>query len=302
MGGRIRAAVVLCVACGCGRIAFDPLSDGGTPPDGPCTEWLPFAAPVHVPPPVTTSVLGEWHPSISASGLSVYYYSIEFGGGDLMLAQRGTADVPFSTVAPIAELDTAIREANPTVTADERTIIFDRLVTMTDSDLEIATRSSATAPFDAPVAMTALNTTSSELSASLSPDGLELFFMRDTGVTTIYVSVRSDTAQPFTTIAPIDEVLPPAGYRNHHVAISPDDKELFLTSNRPGGSGGYDAWVSRRDGRGLPFSAPVWIPELASPGDDGVDSVSADGHTVYMFYNANLGANADISTATRSCR
>lgn len=50
---------------------------------------------------------------------------------------------------------------------------------------------------------------------------------------------------------------------------SPDGKSLFIASNRPGGLGGLDIWVSRRESRDDPWGAPVNLGEpVNSAADD----------------------------------
>lgn len=50
---------------------------------------------------------------------------------------------------------------------------------------------------------------------------------------------------------------------------SPDGRSLYMASNRPGGKGGLDIWVARRDGRSGPWGAPVNLPEpINSAADD----------------------------------
>jgi hypothetical protein len=50
---------------------------------------------------------------------------------------------------------------------------------------------------------------------------------------------------------------------------SPDGLSLFIASNRPGGKGGLDIWVSTRASTSLPWAAPVNLPEpINSAADD----------------------------------
>jgi hypothetical protein len=51
--------------------------------------------------------------------------------------------------------------------------------------------------------------------------------------------------------------------------LSPDSKSLYLASNRPGGHGGLDIWVARRESAGEPFGAPENLPSpVNSAADD----------------------------------
>ena len=51
--------------------------------------------------------------------------------------------------------------------------------------------------------------------------------------------------------------------------LSPDGKSLFMASNRPGGQGGLDIWVARRESVDAPFDAPENLPApINSAADD----------------------------------
>lgn len=50
---------------------------------------------------------------------------------------------------------------------------------------------------------------------------------------------------------------------------SPDGLRLYMASNRPGGLGGLDIWVARRESRNAPWGAPENLGEpVNSPADD----------------------------------
>ena len=51
--------------------------------------------------------------------------------------------------------------------------------------------------------------------------------------------------------------------------LSPDERSLFMASNRPGGHGGLDIWVARRESADEPFGAPENLPSpVNSAADD----------------------------------
>ena len=51
--------------------------------------------------------------------------------------------------------------------------------------------------------------------------------------------------------------------------LSPDGKSLFMASNRPGGQGGLDIWIARRERVDAPFGAPENLPApINSAADD----------------------------------
>lgn len=50
--------------------------------------------------------------------------------------------------------------------------------------------------------------------------------------------------------------------------LSPDGTALYMASNRPGGHGGLDIWVARRDDTGEPFGAPENLPAPVNSASD----------------------------------
>ena len=117
----------------------------------------------------------------------------------------------------------------------------------------------------------------------------------------VWHSTRAAANLPFPAAELVAEVSA-SGYHDHHIALSPDALELYVSSDRPGGAGKFDVWIARRPTRDAPFAAAVNVPALSSAGDDSLDSLSADGTTAYGNYNADLGGEADVWTSTRSCR
>ena len=69
-------------------------------------------------------------------------------------------------------------------------------------------------------------------------------------------------------------------------AISKDGLSLYFGSNRPGGAGGMDLWVSQRADIDALWGAAVNLgPTVNSPATENVPAFSRDGH--WMFFNSN---------------
>jgi outer membrane protein OmpA-like peptidoglycan-associated protein len=66
--------------------------------------------------------------------------------------------------------------------------------------------------------------------------------------------------------------------------IAPDGKTVYFASDRDGGSGGYDVWMSRRlDDTWLKWSEPVNLgPEINTSGHDGAVSTDAAGTIAFI--------------------
>jgi hypothetical protein len=83
--------------------------------------------------------------------------------------------------------------------------------------------------------------------------------------------------------------------------IAPEGKTFFMASNRPGGAGGLDIWVSTRSSADEPWGAPqnVGAP-VNSASNDFCPTMSRDGHTLYFVSNRPGGCGlGDIYVARR---
>src|SRR5205085_12126628 len=89
----------------------------------------------------------------------------------------------------------------------------------------------------------------------------------------------------------------PSGFE----AEGTDDLNLYFTSNRPGGLGGYDIYTTRTAPDGI-FLPPTLVPELSSSADDQFPAVSrTDGLEMFLTSNrpGTLG-NFDLWKAQRT--
>ena len=71
--------------------------------------------------------------------------------------------------------------------------------------------------------------------------------------------------------------------------LSPDKRALYFSSNRPGGFGGKDLYVSYRDVRGK-WGTPINLgPEINTKGDEQAPFIHADNQTLYFTSNGLPG-------------
>jgi Tol biopolymer transport system component len=87
-----------------------------------------------------------------------------------------------------------------------------------------------------------------ESGASVSTDGLELFFNRaiPNGPFDIFFSTRRDASLPWSTPVSLGAPVNLPSSSDAGAAPSPDGALLYFESNRPGGFGNSDIWVSMR--------------------------------------------------------
>jgi Tol biopolymer transport system component len=77
--------------------------------------------------------------------------------------------------------------------------------------------------------------------------------------------------------------------------LSPDGLELYFSSNRGGGYGNTDIWVSTRASVQYPWGTPVNLgPEINTGALDQLGSISADG--LVLYFDSGFG----LITATRA--
>jgi len=132
----------------------------------------------------------EYGPSSSRGGLTMVFSSDRTGNYDLYVATRFATTDPWSAPAPIAELATSFEETDPFLTDDGLTLYFTSNVTG-NRELVVATRTSVSEPFVAPVPLDELNSAFDEQDIWLSPDGHHVIFASNrTGDYDVYEAER----------------------------------------------------------------------------------------------------------------
>jgi hypothetical protein len=126
---------------------------------------------------------------------------------------------------------------------------------------------------------------------SATGDLLELYFNRSQD---IFVTTRASTADPWGPPALVAELS--SGSNDTNPEVSYDGLTIYLSSNRPGGLGGRDIWMSTRPSRAAPWSVPLHVPELSSAASDG--SPTTTDQLVMVLESTRAGTN-DVFYAER---
>jgi Tol biopolymer transport system component len=176
-------------------------------------------------------------------------------------------------------------------------------------DIWISQRESTDAPWGAPVNLgPPINTVFADFAPNFSRDGHWMFFTSDrpggVGAWDLWVSWRRHKHNDFawkephnlgpTVNSPQNDAGPAfVEGKGRHAS------ELLFTSDRPGGQGGFDLYVTELWSSGV-FSPPMTIPELNSPGGDSRPAVRRDGREILLVSNrpGTLGT-FDLWVATR---
>lgn len=176
-------------------------------------------------------------------------------------------------------------------------------------DLWVASRATADDPWGPPVNLgPTINSDANDRSPALSRDGHYLFFASTRpggmGGLDLWVSWRAHTRDDFAWQPPVNlgaavntasTDAGPGYFENDEVGIP----LLFLASNRPGGAGGLDIYVSEMTAGGA-FSAPAPVSELNGPAQDLTPGIRFDGLEMIIASNrlGTLGGQ-DLWVSTR---
>lgn len=208
---------------------------------------------------------------------------------------------PFGAPVELTALDSTDNDAFVTFSADELTayVSSNRAGGVGGFDLYYATRASVSDAFGAPVLLPNVNDVTQDYGASLSDDGLTLYFdsHRGTGNDDIYVATRTSTSAEFGTpgvLAGVND----ATHQDQVTSISADQLTMYIGSDR---AGDWDVYRATRASTSSPFGTPTAVGELDMAGvtDWGI-FLTADGLTAYME-STRAGATAgDIFVATRA--
>lgn len=159
----------------------------------------------------------------------------------VMTARRINFRTFDSLVAVGAPVDGPGNELDVELTDEGRRLFFTRS-NSPQRDLHVASRATPTAPFTDVRAVEGLAGTESS-DPALSPDGLVMVYADYSSPEQMFVATRAALDTPFETNVSLRATADPGFSAN--IEISRDGCELFFTSDRAGGLGGFDIYVAR---------------------------------------------------------
>jgi hypothetical protein len=148
----------------------------------------------------------------------------------------------------------------------------------------------------------AVNTSFHDAAGGITPDGLSLFLDSDrSGAFDIWVTTRATTDDNWGTPEKLAEPLN-SNFWDGTPSLSADGLSLFFCSDRPGGSGGNDIWVSTRASLSDTWGEPENLgPTVNSPNQDWTPDLSADGLSLYFCSDRPEGLwDLDLWVSTRA--
>jgi outer membrane protein OmpA-like peptidoglycan-associated protein len=126
-----------------------------------------------------------------------------------------------------------------------------------------------------------------ESSLALSADGKQLFIYKDDNGGDIYVSdLKPD--KTWTVPKPLSDNIN-SSYSEKSISISPDKSILYFSSDRPGGYGGIDIYMAKKDSRGNWGKSINLGPEINTEYDDEAPFIDYDGKTLYFSSRGRKG-------------
>ena len=163
--------------------------------------------------------------------------------------------------------------------------------------------SSADWQWTAPVGLgAAVNSGSQDFLPCLGPDGHTLIFASDreggSGGLDLWMSTRASMSEPWSPAVNLgSEVNTPQ--MESQSCLTADGKTLVFTSNRPGGHGAGDLWMTTRQSTSAPWSKPVNLePPINSQAIESGAALSSDGLT--LIFGSERNRSRDLWIATRS--
>ena len=198
-------------------------------------------------------------------------------------------------------VNTPYNDYSPIISADGNTLIF------TSNRTDDPARAKANANFEdifvsyknankwsvpKPISQN-INIKYNDAAASLSPDGKTLFLYYEEGEGDIYTSTRNGEA--WSEPKPLNKNINTAMFWETCASVTSDGKKLFFASNRPGGIGELDIYVSQLDAKGDWGKAVNLGAIINTPNNEDSPFIHHDGTTLYFSSDGHprLG-NSDI--------
>lgn len=278
-------------------------------PPGPCADWE-LSEPEFVA--IHALYSGDFYrPVLSQDNLTLYFSRTDPTNGDenIYAATREDRGVDFVNGTEIRNINSASsNDGTPYLTKDGLTLYFqsERPGGLGDRDLMVATRTSATGFFFAPVFVTGLNSAFVDHLPWMTGDELTLFFVSnrgesgtaDTHDTDIWMATREHVTDGFGNIRRLSGINSDANEGGG--TITEDGLTLYFASDRMGTLGNDDLWVATRPDVNSDFDEPENLSSLVNSADHDRDpSLSSDGQE--LFFSSERDGKNHIWRCTRTC-
>ncbi len=198
--------------------------------------------------------------------------------------------IPFEAKNLGEEINTPDHDYLPSLTADENTLIYTTRIGGENEDFFVSQKENGEWTAAAP--MKSINEPQyNEGAQSISPDGQTMYFASDRGNSheinfDLFVvrKLKNAWTEPERLPSPVN-----TKYYESQPSISADGRTLFFVSNRPGGQGQRDIWMTRLKEDGL-WSRPINLDtSINTPYNEEVPLIHPDGKTFYFGSDGHVG-------------
>ena len=219
----------------------------------------PWSSPMNLGPTVNTA-FDEGEPELSRDGHFLFFQSKRpggFGGIDLWVSYRDHTHDDFDWQPAVnlgAGVNSAADDQGPSYFENEEAgapqLYFgsSRPGGLGGADIYVSAQM-ADGSFGPAVLVTELSSISNETLPSIRHDGLEMFFnsnrVGSLGAGDLWAATRESTLDTWSTPVNLGSTVNTSS-QEQAPYLSSDGKTLFFSSNRPGGFGGLDLYVSIR--------------------------------------------------------
>ncbi len=247
-----------------------------------------FGEPTNLGPTVNSTSM-DGFPNISADGLSLYFTSNRPGGSgnwDLWVTTRATEEDNWGNPVNLGPtVNSSSQEAQPCISADGLTLYFgsNRAGGSGNWDLwatRWVTPRTMKDDWSNPVNLgSTVNSSSWEDGPCISSDGLELYFEQNSDV---WLARRASLSDQWSSPVRLGSAVNGSSV-DCAPSISADGLLMIFSSNRAGGHGRYDLWMTMRATITEPWGAAANLGPTVNSGFWEADSdISADGLTLYF--------------------
>ena len=243
--------------------------------------------------PTINSQYNEAAPSISPDGLSLFFCSDRPGGHgafDIWVTTRAITSGPWGPPVNLGEsVNGHSMDGSTTMSVDGLSLYFasNRSGGSGSEDIWVCKRSKEGELWDKPENLGPIvNTSSFDWGPSISADSLSLFFDSTRpgghGGFDIWVTTRKTVDDNWGAPVNLGPVVNSPSDEGA-VSLSADGLVLFFISDRPGGYGLHDIWITWRTSSHDPWSIPVNLgPTVNTSSREGSPEISADGLELYF--------------------
>jgi hypothetical protein len=262
----------------------------------------PFSVPVKNA--ELSSPAQDGTPTLTADRLEIFFKSSRPGGlgnHDIWRSKRTAIGLAWPAPTAVTELNAASDDTSPEVSGDGLTIWFssDRAGGLGGRDLWVATRPNRTSTWSVPVSVPELSSTANDEGLTVQPSQLVAYFHSDRapGPVAIYRATRTTVTSAWS--MPVAVTGLPAA-NNENPWVTSDECTMYFGSDRAGGQGGFDLYLTRRPTPDGTFGVPTAITELNGTTVDADAWLTPDQRRIVFASDRPMGMGQfDLFEATR---